>query len=474
MSSEVDIRVRSLSKVYRIYDKPEHRLIQMATLGRIRPFKEFSALRDVSLDVRRGETVGIIGRNGCGKSTLLQIICGTLQPTTGVVEVSGRIAALLELGAGFNGEFTGRENVYMNGAILGLSREEMDARFEGIANFAGIGDFIERPVKTYSSGMFLRLAFAVAAAVEPDILVVDEALAVGDEAFVRKCFARIDAIKERGGTILFVSHAAQTIVQLCDRAVLLDGGEKLLDGEPKRVVSQYQRLVNLTGAEANAVRESIRAMVDADLEAPDAPALPSADEQPSRLLAVSPPSTDDSWFDPALNSQSMVEYESKGARISNLRIEATGGRQVNVLRLGETYIVAYDVAFWAHAQHVVCGFQAKSLSGLELAGANNLYIRPAQIDQVFPGDIYSIRYEFRCRYLPGTLLLDVGVMGTQGDENHFLHRILDAAMFRVAPEVQLMDHGLFSLECHLAISRLADGTAGVAPALNSLPSVLQG
>jgi lipopolysaccharide transport system ATP-binding protein len=164
MSSDTAIRLRNLSKVYRIYERPEDRLVQMATLGRVRRFTEFSALSDVSLDIRRGETIGIVGRNGCGKSTLLQIVCGTLQPTTGTVEVSGRIAALLELGAGFNGEFTGRENVYMNGAILGFGRDEMDARFDQIAAFAGIGDFIERPVKTYSSGMFVRLAFAVATA----------------------------------------------------------------------------------------------------------------------------------------------------------------------------------------------------------------------------------------------------------------------------------------------------------------------
>ncbi len=246
------ILVEDVTKRFALFNRPEDRLKQMIVprlqrLVRAEPshyFREFSAVKNVSLTIGKGETIGIIGRNGSGKSTLLQMIVGTLAPTSGSVKVNGRIAALLELGAGFNPEFTGRENVYVNGAILGFSRAEMDERFEAIAAFAGIGEFIERPVKTYSSGMFVRLAFAVSTAVEPDILVVDEALSVGDEAFQRKCFARIEAIKERGGTILFVSHGAQTIVQLCDRAVLLDAGEKILEGEPKLVVGQYQRLVN--------------------------------------------------------------------------------------------------------------------------------------------------------------------------------------------------------------------------------------
>src|SRR5690348_2740583 len=223
MSSEdFSIRVDRLSKRYEIYAQPAHRLKQMILPRAQRAmrrsartyFKEFWALRDVSFDVRRGETVGIVGRNGSGKSTLLQMICGTLHPTAGRISVGGRIAALLELGAGFNPEFTGRENVYLNAAVIGLSREEIDARFDDIAAFADIGDFMEQPVKTYSSGMYVRLAFAVAINVDPEILVVDEALAVGDELFQRKCFARIDAIRSKGATILFVSHSANAVVEL--------------------------------------------------------------------------------------------------------------------------------------------------------------------------------------------------------------------------------------------------------------------
>ena len=252
MSSEdSSIQVKDLSKRYEIYSQPADRLKQMV-LPRMqrairRPsrayFNEFWALRDVSFNVRRGETIGIVGRNGSGKSTLLQMICGTLTPTLGEVTVNGRIAALLELGAGFNPEFTGHENVRLSGLLYGLSEEELRNRYDAILDFAEIGNFIDQPVKTYSSGMYVRLAFAVAINVSPDILVVDEALSVGDEAFQRKCFARIDAIRKAGATILFVSHAASTVSELCNRALLLDHGELLTQGPPKYVVSRYQKLL---------------------------------------------------------------------------------------------------------------------------------------------------------------------------------------------------------------------------------------
>ncbi|HHQ4708182.1 TPA: ABC transporter ATP-binding protein, partial [Aeromonas veronii] len=225
MFSDIAIKVENLSKCYEVYDTPRDRLKQfifprMQSVVRIverqNYFREFWALRNVNFEVKKGETVGIIGCNGSGKSTLLQMICGTLNPTSGSINTKGRIAALLELGSGFNPEFTGRENVYLNGAVLGLSNKEIDERFDDIADFADIGEFIERPVKTYSSGMTVRLAFAVQAMVDPDILVVDEALAVGDEKFQRKCFARLEELKSKGSSILFVSHSSASIVELCD------------------------------------------------------------------------------------------------------------------------------------------------------------------------------------------------------------------------------------------------------------------
>ncbi len=238
MSSDVAIRVRNITKTYQIYDKPQDRLKQSLWRGRKQFYREFKALDNVSFEVRKGETVGIIGRNGSGKSTLLQIICGTLAPTSGTVEVNGRVAALLELGAGFNPEFTGKENVYMNASILGLSKEEIDAKYDEIVAFAGIGDFINQPVKTYSSGMYVRLAFAVIAHVDADILVIDEALAVGDAFFTQKCMRFLRRFMKTG-TVLFVSHDTAAVTNLCSFVLWLHNGRTQLVADAKTVCEKY-------------------------------------------------------------------------------------------------------------------------------------------------------------------------------------------------------------------------------------------
>lgn len=256
-SDDVAIRVSHLGKRYEIYDTPRDRLKQfilprLQRLAKKPPkqyFREFWALKDVSFVVKKGETVGIIGRNGSGKSTLLQMICGTLHPTTGSIQTHGRIAALLELGSGFNPEFTGRENVYMNASVLGLSKEEIDDRFADIVSFADIGEFIEQPVKTYSSGMFVRLAFAVAVHVRPDILVVDEALSVGDIAFQNKCVLKIQELRDKGTTLLFVTHDLSTMQLICDRVAWLNCGEIVMIGDPVAVSQEYY--VKTTGVQSD-------------------------------------------------------------------------------------------------------------------------------------------------------------------------------------------------------------------------------
>lgn len=239
MSSDVVIRIQGLGKCYQIYNSPRDRLLQMLLRGRKQLYREFWALRDVSLELRQGECLGIIGRNGAGKSTLLQLLCGTLTPTVGEISVKGRVAALLELGAGFNPEFTGRENVLLSAAVMGLSKEEIDVHYDEIVDFSGIRNFIDQPVKTYSSGMYVRLAFSVATSVNPDILIIDEALSVGDGEFSRKSFDRIMAMKEAGKTILFCSHALYQVEAICNRAIWLVDGKDAMFGKPSKVVMAY-------------------------------------------------------------------------------------------------------------------------------------------------------------------------------------------------------------------------------------------
>jgi lipopolysaccharide transport system ATP-binding protein len=261
MSTQIDdtaIRLHEVGKIYRIYPHPSARLKQSFTRGRKHYFTEHVALKPLTLDIPKGHTVGVVGVNGSGKSTLLQLITRTLTPTSGEITVRGRVSALLELGAGFNPEFSGDENIYLNGSIMGLKRAEIAALYAEIVSFSGLQPhLLKQPVKTYSSGMYVRLAFAVAIAVSPDILIVDEALAVGDEGFQRKCFARIKTLQEQGATILFVSHSARAVVDLCDHALLLDGGELLMQGTPADVVAQYHKMLFAREEDRASIRATI-------------------------------------------------------------------------------------------------------------------------------------------------------------------------------------------------------------------------
>lgn len=243
------IRVENVSKMYKLYDKPSDRLKEALGFTKKVRYKEYYALKDLSFDVKRGETVGIIGTNGAGKSTILKIITGVLSQTDGEVEINGRISALLELGAGFNQEYNGIENIYLNGTMMGFTREEIDAKMDSILEFADIGDFVQQPVKTYSSGMFVRLAFAVAINIEPEILIVDEALSVGDVFFQAKCYQKFEEFKREGKTILFVSHDLGSISKYCDRVILLNKGRKVSEGTPKEMIDLYKKILTGPGEE---------------------------------------------------------------------------------------------------------------------------------------------------------------------------------------------------------------------------------
>lgn len=440
-SKDLSVRADHLSKRYEIYAQPVDRLKQMV-LSRLRRsagmservyFDEFWALRGVDFQIRRGETIGIVGRNGSGKSTLLQIICGTLSPTEGEIEVNGRIAALLELGAGFNPEFTGRENVRLSGLLYGLSERELLDRYDNILEFAEIGNFINQPVKTYSSGMYVRLAFAIAINVSPDILVIDEALSVGDESFQRKCFARIEKIRESGATILFVSHSAGTVIELCNRALLLDTGELLTQGSPKRVISRYHKLLYAPVEAAAMLREAIRSEGsgnDADsrhalVEA--AQTSPLDEKEDADALA------EEAYLDEGLVPKSTVSYERRGAKIDVPAVYTVSERKVNVLRGNGEYIYSFRVAFDKHAAGVRFGMAIKTVSGLALGGCATAS-SPADGLNAEPGQTYVARFRFRALLAPGIYFLNAGVTAVESEGDIFLDRIIDAVMIRIMPD----------------------------------------
>lgn len=437
-SDEVAIRVANLSKCYAIYSNPRDRLKQfvMPTLRRLsgKPqkqyFREFWALKDVSFEIKKGETVGIIGRNGSGKSTLLQIICGTLSPTSGSVETRGRIAALLELGSGFNPEFTGRENVYMNAAVLGLSREEVDERFDDIAAFADIGQFIEQPVKTYSSGMVVRLAFAVQSQVEPDILIVDEALSVGDAKFQAKCFDRLRQLKENGTSILLVTHSSEQIVTHCKTAILLNGGVQVEAGEPKHVVNRYMDL--LFGKEKILKQH-----------ASEKSAKPSAE-------GVSTNSYQLSWLDdnfqnrPGYNHHE-YRWGDGAASILDYYLAQEDESYPSAIRTGQRITLAVSVKFNRDIYRPILGIIIKTKEGVTVYGVNSETLecddfqKPGQ-----SGSVIQVETAFTCRLAPGDYFISLGLATKHGEEVIPHDRRYDSIHLQVMPNSTFF--GLADLE----------------------------
>lgn len=431
MSSEDDVvlRVEGLSKRYEIYDRPRDRLLQMLSRGRRQYFREFWALRDVSFEVRRGETVGIVGRNGSGKSTLLQLICGTLNPTAGRIDVRGRVAALLELGAGFNPEFSGRENVFLSAKLLGLTHEEVASRFDAIAAFADIGDFIEQPVKTYSSGMYVRLAFAVIAHVDADILVVDEALAVGDAVFTQRCMRFIRSFQERG-TLLFVSHDTAAVQNLCRNAVWLSAGQLRLRGPSKDVSEAYLQYTLQEAYGRDVVLRDLQPRTGKE-EVADAPAS-------QETLTPASPQMDASPRTLAVDYGSSIQVENGlgsakgwatgGATIEQVRIERADGQPVIHLEGGERVRLRIRATAHQPMDRPILGFLVKDRLGQDLFGENTLGATALQPRPAGAGQVLEAAFTFTLPMLPNG---DYAVMASVADgdlvshvQHHWLHDAL--------------------------------------------------
>ncbi len=420
--AEVAISVNNVSKMYKLYDNPMDRLKESLGLSRKKKYKEHYALNDVSFQVRKGETVGIIGTNGSGKSTILKIITGVLNPTQGQVVVDGRISALLELGAGFNGEYSGIENVYLNGTMIGFSKEEIDAKLQDILDFADIGDFVNQPVKTYSSGMFVRLAFAVAINIEPEILIVDEALSVGDVFFQAKCYRKFEEFKEMGKTILFVSHDLSSIGKYCDRVVLLNKGKKLAEGDAKEMVNLYRRVLVNQYEEPEETQEEVTESIQEQEQE-------EKREEKVEKVFNQPQQEDLMKSNLNLNPE-VLEYGSKLAEIKDFSIRDDTGMITNVIEKGKMFSVDMVVHFQEDISEPIFAFTLKDLKGTEITGTNTMYENIPVAPQK-KGDIRHITFTQKMPLEAGEYMLCLGCTGYHQGEFTVFHRLYDVCNLTV-------------------------------------------
>lgn len=413
--NEKAIKVDSISKCYKVYENPAQRLKQFIfpridqALGREARLyhNDFWALRDISFELPRGQTMGIVGRNGSGKSTLLQIIAGTLSPSSGNIDVNGRVAALLELGAGFNNDFTGRENVYLNASLLGLTKEETDNKLDDILSFADIGHFIDSPVRAYSSGMLVRLAFAVQAQIDPEILIVDEALAVGDAKFQAKCFARLKKLKENGASILFVSHATEQIVTHCDSAILLDGGVAQALGKPKDIVNQYLDILFGKKNSGNVVRDN----VDHQLEE----ASKGESERLEREIHNKPLTSKFSRlvsgrFEERPNySANEYRWGDNAAEIKDFYIEQEGKAYPLTIAPHQTISLAFRIKFINKIFRPIFGFAIKTKDGVTIYNTNSEWQSVEIVDEAKEGSEIIISIKIDNILFEGDYFISVGI-----------------------------------------------------------------
>lgn len=428
MSSNLSIQVEGLSKCYRIYERPKDRLLQMLTRGKKQYFSEFWALQDVSFSVGRGETVGIIGRNGSGKSTLLQMICGTVSPTAGTVHTKGRVAALLELGAGFNPEFTGRENVLLNAAIIGFSREEMEARMQQVLDFSELGDFLDQPVKTYSSGMYARLAFSTAIHVDPEILIVDEALSVGDARFVAKCMRRIKDIKEQGCTILFVSHDVGSVRTLCERVVWLDKGHLIEQGDVFPVTGRYMEFMY---QDEKTVQDGLHDEIEAEQHSVLTESKASPEEAGAAMDLLPPASATE-----MSESRPVTHWGSHKGIILSASVRDAQAARKNVHYWDSAIEVFIDlqIPIEISRDHLSVAFSIKDLRGNDLIVSTTHDFDGKRLPDA---ERFSVSFRLKNYLLTGKYLLVAAVENRQHNDIHYYEYVEGAHYFSSLSDARL-------------------------------------
>ena len=408
MDQNTVIKVDNVTKMYKLYDNPKDRLKEALIPTKKKRYKEHYALNGVSFDVKKGETVGIIGTNGSGKSTILKIITGVLNPTSGKVEIEGRISALLELGAGFNSEYTGIENVYLNGTMSGFSKEEIDERLDDILSFADIGDFVYQPVKTYSSGMLVRLAFAVSINIDPEILIVDEALSVGDVFFQAKCYKKFEEFKKQGKTILFVSHDLSSISKYCDRAILLNKGVKISEGRPNDVIDLYKKV--LVG----------------EVDAHDAA---SKEAGKAKDVAEGKVSGDEWKYNYVINPNHQ-DYGDKIVEISDFAIVDESGKYTSTLIKGSRFKVKVKIKAHKDVTNPIVAFTIRTLKGTEITGTNTMF-ENADLGEIKEGEERVISFAQELNLQGGQYLLSLGCTRFEHDEFLVYHRLYDICSMTV-------------------------------------------
>lgn len=419
----IAIKVDRVSKVYRLYDKPTDRIRDALGFSKKKRYKEHYALNNVSFDVKKGESIGIIGTNGSGKSTILKIITGVLNPTEGEVTVDGRISALLELGAGFNMEYTGIENIYLNGTMSGFTKEEVDARMQDILDFADIGDFVHQPCKTYSSGMFVRLAFAVAINIDPEILIVDEALSVGDVFFQAKCYKKFEEFKKMGKTILFVSHDLSSISKYCDRVVLLNKGDKLAEGSPKEMISLYKKL--LVGQADSGKIKTVGV---------------EASDQQNTL-----------WKSNYTINPALDEYGNGAANIIDFAVIDEEGNCTSSIIKGTRFQIKSKVHFNETVQNPIFTFTFKNIKGTAITGSNTM-IEKVDIGTASPGETYVATFEQDMYLQGGEYLLSISCTGYAGGDFTVYHRLYDVISVTVISDKDTV--GFYDMNSETTIDKV--------------------
>ena len=449
MTDDIAIKIKDVTKLYKLYDKPTDRLKESLGLTKKQKYKEHYALHNVSFNVKRGECVGIIGTNGAGKSTILKIITGVLNPTAGEVSIDGRISALLELGAGFNMEYTGIENVYLNGTMIGFSKEEIDAKLQDILDFADIGDFVHQPVKTYSSGMFVRLAFAVAINIDPEILIVDEALSVGDVFFQLKCFKKFEEFKKQGKTILFVSHDLSSIERYCDKAILMDHGRNVAEGRPIDIINKYKKIMTgMTVAEMEEQENLRKEKIEAsDAESKKAGAENSKTENESLVTsdvegdsknesAVTSDVRGDSfkrWRDYLEVNPNLDEYGDGAAKLIDFGLFDEDGNITTTILKGSRFTIRSKVEFKEDVDDPIFTYTFKTVKGQDITGTNTMFEK-VSVGKASKGEIYVASFEQEMNLQGGEYLLSMSCTSFVDGELVAHDRLYDVLNISVVSE----------------------------------------